>query len=158
MYSLKTKKKDITYGQRKLLDLLDHRKLMAFSREHNLSFVYVFNIAIGKNFPPPVMIFNLRSIIPPETWFFKESDPLPPGHIYSIKSAYKDWDYTKSIAYKAFQKTENLKGFCRDNDLQYTSLTLVHRGKRAPSFQKIKLLMNVFYPADWFFSPDEIKD
>ena len=57
MFKLVCDEKDITYGQRYLLNLLEERKFSAFCRDNGFRFIYTYTIAIGGNLPQLPLIY-----------------------------------------------------------------------------------------------------
>lgn len=152
MYRLMCKEEDITHGQRFLLDLMDRRELAQFCREMDLPFVYAFNIAVGKNIPPVPFIYKLRSLVHPNSWFFRESEPLALPE-YGQDTG-ETWEYMESKGYKKLLEIVEVKGdrsFAREYGFDYTSLWLILTGRRKPSFLKIRSYKDHVVPADWFF-------
>lgn len=154
MYKLLCNEDEITYGQRKILDLVDARKIAKFCEERGLNFVYTYKVAIGRYFPPPKLIFALRNLINPVLWFYKENEELPPIKEYPQDNNTEDWDYTKSIGFKSFTQffeTQSIKKWSIQKGFDYCSMLLILSGKRAPSFVRIRAFKDFIPPSDWFF-------
>lgn len=159
MFKLVCDEKDITYGQRYLLNLLEERKFSAFCRDNSLKFEYTYTIAIGGNLPQLPLIYKLRNIIHPVLWFYTEQEDKPEERLYkdyhpenTITNDGEQWDYTQSIGFRKFQKIENLKSWSIENGFSYVSMWIIATGRRNPSYAKIKQLKNFVYPSDWFFN------
>lgn len=155
MYRLQCQEEEITRGQRILLDCLDHRQLREFCRKHDLSFVYMFRIAVGGIPVSTAAIYALRNEIAPVLWFYRENERLPPSRSYKDAGA-KKWDFSKSIGYNKFVDTvkPDALTWCRKNGFaaEYRTYIMIHHGERAPSFSKMMQLKKIIYPADWFFT------
>lgn len=153
MYRLLCDEKDISYGQRYLLDLVDKRSLAKFCRDNNFDFLQCFRIAVGKVNPPVIFISQLTKFIHPVLWFYTESEPKPIMKEY--KKIRQPWDFKKSIICKKIAKIDNLKAWSDSHGITQTSFFLLAKGKRKPSFLKIKELREIFNPSDWFFSEEK---
>lgn len=153
MYRLICRKKDITHGQRMLLNKIDKRKFMEFCRDTNLDFSYTYKIGIGGITPQSTMVYKLRDIIHPVLWYYKESETLP-----KLKK-YKDiteevWDYKQSLGFYTLEKEARkttLKNWALSNGFSHSSMWFIANGKRPPSYAKIRDLRDIIYPADWFY-------
>lgn len=150
MFKFLCDEKDITYGQRFLLDLLKERKFAAFCRDNDLKFEYTYMVAIGGNLPPVSLIYKLRRIIHPVLWFYTEQEQRPEEKEYPEDGA-GGWDYTQSLGFRQFSRIENLKSWSIENGFAYVSMWIIASGRRSPSYVKIRQLKDYIYPADWFF-------
>lgn len=151
MYRLLCKEEEITRGQRKMLDIVDSRKMAALCRDYGLSFNFTYKIAIGGNIPPSRLIFTLRNLIHPALWFYTEQEKEPELRQYEPTA--DTWNYRESIAFRQLSEIADLKNWCIEHhNPHYTSLWLIATGKREPSYQKIKELRDIIYPADWFYA------
>lgn len=152
MYRLICKEEDITHGQRFLLDLMDRRELAQFCRDHGLTLVYLFNVGVGKNLPPAETIYKLRHVIHPNSWFFREGEPLALPE-YSQDTGER-WAYLESRGYRELLSIVGRQGdrnFARDYGFDYTTLWLILTGRRKPSFSRIRSYKDHVVPSDWFY-------
>lgn len=152
MYRLMCPETAITHGQRFLLNLLDKRQFASFCRENNLKFEYIFNVAVGKKIPPVPVIYALRHIIHPNSWFYLESENLPLPEYTSDTG--ETWNYQTSKGFSALQNIVEDCGareWAIQHSMDYTTLWLILTGRRTPSFPKIKFFRPYIEPSDWFY-------
>lgn len=152
MYRLMCKDEDITHGQRFILNLMDSRQLAQFCRDFDLSFVYMFNVGVGKNIPPISTIYKLRHQVHPNSWFYKEGELLTTPE-YKADTG-ETWDFLQSKGYRQLVSIVESVGdrvWARENNFDYTSLWLILTGRRKPSFPKIRSYKNHVIPSDWFY-------
>ncbi len=147
----------ISHGQRHFLNMLKTRELRQFCTDNNISFVFLYNITTGKVSPPCPLIFKLRNIVYPDCWFYDEDEPLPDRLQFTDKIT--EWDVEQTIAMKKLLgiPIEKLRSWTVERNIDFMSIYMVYHRRHLPSFKKIKSLRNIFTPATWFVTDEEVK-
>lgn len=145
----------LSYGQRRLIELVDKRIFAEFCRAKGITLSYTYRIATGKFNPQNTLIWYLRDFIHPAQWFYNEGEeyneiPFKPKKI-------KVWDYDKTIAMIDFRKktTVEIREIANKHDIPYLSLYNVYHGRYAPSFKIIFQLKKTYNPELWFMFQNE---
>jgi len=145
----------LSYGQRRLIDLVDKRIFAEFCREREITLSYTYRVATGKFNPQNTLIWALRDFIHPAQWFYNEGEEY--NEIAFKPRKVKEWEYDKTIAMMDFRKktTEEIREIAKINDIPYLSLYNVYHGRYAPSFKIILQLKKTYNPELWFMFQNE---
>lgn len=92
--------KRLTYAQRKLVRLIEERKLREFSIANGITHTTLYKLATTDRFPTYKVISSLVHVISPIEWLFYEDEELPYEPVLL-----PGWDYDKTCHYvKAHEK------------------------------------------------------
>lgn len=145
----------LSYGQRRLIGLVDKRRFAEFCREKEITLSYTYRIATGKFKPQNTLIWAVRDFIHPAQWFYNEGEdyteiPFKPKKI-------REWNYDKTIALIDLRQKyfAELRQLSEKLSIPYISLYNVFHGRYAPSFKIITQLKKAYGPALWFMLPNE---
>lgn len=152
MYRLMCSPEDITHGQRFILTMMDKRELAQLCRDKDFVLAYMFNVGIGKHLPPIPVIYKLKDIIHPNSWFYRESETLETPEYREDTG--ETWEYQKSKGYKklaSLVEPVGVRSWAKEHNIDHSSLWMILSGKRKPSFLKIRSLAPIVTPSDWFY-------
>lgn len=168
----------VTYGRRRLIKLIETRKLVEFIEENDgfgmgsdkveNTHMKLYCIAVGNPLPSYPIIFNLRRIIRPEEWFYLEGEPLPPEKEYNLKHGWYDYDSMAGIETVGINRLRNLQDTARETARKaglnkQTIYDLQRKVKRdggavyhtRPSARVVMMLRGIVPPDEWFYFMDE---
>lgn len=140
----------LTYGQRKLQQLIDERMLNQWAVNNNLSHAQLYSIAVGLRIPTYRFICSICHIISPIEWLYYEDEELPyeavtvPQWPYYMPSKFiiEHQGVYKQIGEKYGLSLSSAKNLFRDN-------------RAYPSIQFMRRACEDYNPVDFFTAYEE---
>jgi hypothetical protein len=171
---------DISHAQRRLIGLIEKREftgtLIGDWQVPQGLIVPIYKSAVGQRTPTYGIIFGLRRHIPPEAWYFDETEKLPKPiactHLYPPFGARINkkiiHDETAAInLIGEIRENRKLSAFCVEHGLKYNDmLGCAVKRKRSngrygyhqkPAYLVIRTLREIIHPALWYLFPDELE-
>jgi len=147
----------MNYARKYFYSLIDRHMIAAFYRKHihpAFSVNILYNAVFGqRKFPPVRLMYRIRKEVDPSLWFYDETEPMPEK--YDFSDTPDLWDWKRSVNYHRLINEYNLKEFCRQNGLVYTTVySMLYSGKSITA-QQIMKFRHVLRPAGWFVYVEE---